>query len=113
VFGVALLAFDFLCNYSGRDADWLQHLDSDSCWRDPLIETDGEGEKTVIHRQVKRNRKFVGSTYEIRESAVVHLVAIHWFDRFGIERTAVDCGLFDGESKLQGGFVTLLSGESL
>jgi len=52
VFGAALLAFDFLCNHSGRDADWLQHLDSDSCWRDPLIETDGDGEKAVIHRQV-------------------------------------------------------------
>jgi len=38
VFGFALLAFDFLCNHSGRDADWLQHLDSDSCWRDPLLE---------------------------------------------------------------------------
>jgi hypothetical protein len=46
-------------------------------------------------------------------SAVANLVAVRWFDRFGIERIAVDCSLFDGESKLQSGFVTLLSGESL
>ena len=113
MFGIALLAFDFLCNHSRRDADWLQHLDSDSCWRDPLLKTDGDGEKAVIHREVKRNRKFVGSTHEIRESAVVNLVAVRLFDRFRTERIAVDCGLFDGESKLQGGFVTLFSGESL
>jgi len=30
----------------------LQHLGSDPCWCDPLIETDGDGEKAVIHRQV-------------------------------------------------------------
>jgi len=112
VFGVALLAFDFFCNHSGRDVDWLQHLDSDSCWRDPLIETDGEGEKAVIHRQVKRNRKFVGSTQKSGKAPL----PISWpsvGSRFGIERIAVDCSLFDGESKLQGVFVTLLSGESL
>jgi hypothetical protein len=42
-----------------------------------------------------------------------NLVAVRWFDRFGIDRIAVDRGLFDGESKLQGVFVTVLSGESL
>ena len=30
----------------------LQHLDSESCWCDPLIETDRNGERSVIHRQV-------------------------------------------------------------
>ena len=30
----------------------LQHLDSESCWCDPLIETDRDGEISVIHRQV-------------------------------------------------------------
>ena len=42
-----------------------------------------------------------------------NLVAVRWFDRFGIERITVDRSLFDDESKLQGVFVTLLSGESL
>jgi hypothetical protein len=30
----------------------LQHLDSESCWCDPLIESDENAEKSVIHRQV-------------------------------------------------------------
>ena len=30
----------------------LQHLDSESCWCDPMIETDRNGERSVIHRQV-------------------------------------------------------------
>jgi len=30
----------------------LQHLDSESCWCDPLIEIDGNGERSVVHRQV-------------------------------------------------------------
>lgn len=30
----------------------LQHLDSQSCWCDPLIETDANGDRSVIHRQV-------------------------------------------------------------
>ena len=42
-----------------------------------------------------------------------NLVAVRWFDHFGIERITVDRSLFDDESKLQGVFVTLLSGESL
>jgi hypothetical protein len=42
-----------------------------------------------------------------------NLVAVRWFDHFGIERITVDRSLFDDESKLQGVFVTLLSGDSL
>ena len=30
----------------------LQHLDSESYWCDPLIEIDGHGERSVVHRQV-------------------------------------------------------------
>jgi hypothetical protein len=33
----------------------LQHLDSDSCWCDPIIEVDDNGEENVLHRQVTWN----------------------------------------------------------
>ena len=39
------------------------------------------------------------------------LLAIGWYDRFGIRRIAVDRGLFDEAHKPQGVFVTLLDGE--
>ena len=41
-----------------------------------------------------------------------NLVAVGWFDRFGIRRIA-DRGLFDGGSILQGVFVTVLDGDAL
>ena len=34
------------------------------------------------------------------------LAAIGWFDRFGIERMAVDRGILDGEDELEGVFVS-------
>ena len=40
------------------------------------------------------------------------LAAIGWFDRFGIERMAVDRGILDGEDELEGVFVSLLEGDS-
>jgi hypothetical protein len=33
----------------------LEHLDSDMCWCDPIIEIDDEGQKIVLHRQVTWN----------------------------------------------------------
>ena len=30
----------------------LQHLDSDFCWCDPIIEVDERGQESVLHRQV-------------------------------------------------------------
>jgi hypothetical protein len=30
----------------------LNHLDSDFCWCDPIIELDDNGEEVVLHRQV-------------------------------------------------------------
>lgn len=33
----------------------LNHLDSDFCWCDPMIEVDDDGEETVLHRQVTWN----------------------------------------------------------
>ena len=40
------------------------------------------------------------------------LVAISWFDRFGIQRLAVDQGLLDESDKLEGTFVVFLDGDS-
>src|SRR4249920_2667175 len=41
------------------------------------------------------------------------LVAVGWFDRFGIERMAVDRGLLEDRDELEGVFVVLLDGEAL
>lgn len=41
------------------------------------------------------------------------LVAVGWFDRFGIRRMAVDRGLVEEKKDLEGVFVTLLEGESI
>ena len=39
------------------------------------------------------------------------LIAVGWFDRFGIERMAVDRGILDGEDELEGVFVSLSEGD--
>ena len=41
------------------------------------------------------------------------LVAISWFDRFGIQRLAVDRGLIEESDKLEGTFVVFLDGDSV
>ena len=41
------------------------------------------------------------------------LVAISWFDRFGIQRLAVDQGVLDESDKLEGTFVFFLDGDSV
>lgn len=41
------------------------------------------------------------------------LLAVRWFDRFGIERMAIDRGLLEDEDKLEGVFVLLLDGDSI
>jgi hypothetical protein len=33
----------------------LNHLDSEVCWCDPVIETDEDGDDVVVHRQVTWN----------------------------------------------------------
>jgi hypothetical protein len=40
-----------------------------------------------------------------------NLVAVSWFDRYGIERTAVDRGLLEGRDELRGNFVFVFDGE--
>ena len=42
-----------------------------------------------------------------------NLVAVNWFDRFGIERMAVDRGLLEYRDELMGVFVVLLDGEAV
>jgi hypothetical protein len=41
------------------------------------------------------------------------LIAVGWFDRFGIQRMAVDRGLLEDEDKLEGVFVLLSEGDSV
>jgi hypothetical protein len=41
------------------------------------------------------------------------LVAISWFDRFGIQRLAVDRRLLEESDKLEGTFVVFLDGDSV
>ena len=33
----------------------LNHLDSDFCWCDPIVEVDENGQETVVHREVTWN----------------------------------------------------------
>ena len=41
------------------------------------------------------------------------LVAVGWFDRFGIQRIAVDRAFLEGREDLQGEFVTVVAGEPI
>ena len=40
-----------------------------------------------------------------------NLLAVSWFDRFGIQRTAVDRGIVEEKDKLEGIFVVVLDGD--
>ena len=42
-----------------------------------------------------------------------NLLVISWFDRFGIERTAVDRGIVEQKDKLEGIFVVVVEGDLL
>jgi hypothetical protein len=41
------------------------------------------------------------------------LLVVSWFDRFGIQRTAIDRGIVEGEGKVEGIFVVVSDGDSL
>ncbi|HTN70165.1 MAG TPA: hypothetical protein VMO00_03660 [Methylomirabilota bacterium] len=41
------------------------------------------------------------------------LVAIGWFDRFGIRRMTLDLGFLDGADDLEGVFVSVVGGDSI
>ena len=49
---------------------------------------------------------------EVVDSAGV-LVAVSWFDRFGIERLIVDRALVEGGQELEGVFVAVVNGEAI
>jgi hypothetical protein len=38
-------------------------------------------------------------------------LAISWFDKFGIQRRAIDRGIVEEEDKLEGNFVVVLDGD--
>jgi hypothetical protein len=40
------------------------------------------------------------------------LLAVTWFDKFGIQRTAVDRGIVEEADKFEGVFVVILEGET-
>lgn len=40
-----------------------------------------------------------------------HLLAVSWFNRFGIQRTAVDRGIVENKDKLEGIFVVVLDSD--
>jgi hypothetical protein len=42
-----------------------------------------------------------------------NLLAVGWFDKFGIQRTAVDRGIVEQGEKLEGVFVVVLDGASI
>jgi len=42
-----------------------------------------------------------------------NLLATGWFDKFGIQRTAIDRGIVEQKDKLEGIFVVILNGESM
>ena len=50
--------------------------------------------------------------WEVYDSET-HLLVVCWFDRFGIERTAVDRGLLGDEAELEGAFVRFIEGDSI
>jgi len=41
------------------------------------------------------------------------LLAVSWFDRFGIQRTAVDRGILEEKDRLEGILVVVLTGDSV
>ena len=41
------------------------------------------------------------------------LLAVSWFDRFGIERLALDQGLVENAGRLEGSFVLVVAGDSI
>jgi hypothetical protein len=42
-----------------------------------------------------------------------NLLALSWFDRFGIQRTAIDRGIVEQKDKLEGIFVVVIDGDVL
>ena len=63
----------------------------------------------VIYDDAKTERR---GDFAAIHSRSGHLVGLTWFDRFGIQRTAVDRGLLEADEP-QGVFVVVLEGDAL
>jgi hypothetical protein len=48
--------------------------------------------------------------FELYDNTGINLLAVGWFDKFGIERTAIDRGVLDGADELEGVFVVIIDG---
>ena len=42
-----------------------------------------------------------------------NLLAVSWFDKFGIQRAAVDRGIIEQEDQLEGVFIVVLDGDPI
>jgi hypothetical protein len=49
--------------------------------------------------------------FELYDNTAGNLLAVRWFDKFGIERMAVDRGFLENADKPEGVFVVLLEGD--
>ncbi len=65
------------------------------------------GEVVVFDDPATRRSADYLEVYDITK----RLVAIVWFDSFGIQRTVIDRALVDGGRKLEGVLVSILEGE--
>jgi hypothetical protein len=70
---------------------------------------DGGGTGCCLRRSITTRPEDYVELYE-RDG---ELVAVGWFDRFGIQRMAIDRAFVDGGDKLQGVFVAIVDGESV
>jgi hypothetical protein len=65
------------------------------------------GEVVIFDNPATRRSADYLEVYDITK----RLVAIVWFDSFGIQRTVIDRALVDGGRKLEGVLVSILEGE--
>ncbi len=74
-----------------------------------IVEGEHVGEVVVYHDPTTKRPADYWELYNSEGD----LLAAGWFDRFGIERMAVDRGLLEESDKLEGVFVLLLDGDSI
>ncbi len=74
-----------------------------------IVEGENVGEVAVYHDPTTKRPADYWELY----NSTGDLLAVRWFDRFGIERMAVDRGLLGEAGELEGVFVPLLEGDSI
>jgi hypothetical protein len=79
-------------------------------WLSPMVAQGGTVGALVVYDDPSTTRP---EDYVELYDSDGELVAIGWFDRFGIQRMAIDRAFVDGGDKLQGVFVTIVDGEVL